>query len=51
MENLTRDELFTINGGLVPTGYYMDSDVIRANGKALSAFGSFMIGFFVGFFD
>jgi bacteriocin-like protein len=51
MENLTKSELMTISGGQVPTGYYMDNDVIKANGKILNAVGSFLVGFLVGFFD
>jgi hypothetical protein len=31
MKNLNYDELREINGGNVPTAYYMDSDVIQAN--------------------
>jgi hypothetical protein len=51
MENLCNDELMTLSGGQVPTAYYMDNDVIRANGKILNAVGSFLAGFLVGFFD
>jgi len=51
MKNLKEDELMTINGGQVPTAFYMDKDVIRANGKIFDAVGSFFVGFIVGFFD
>jgi bacteriocin-like protein len=51
MKNLSKDELMTINGGQVPTGYYMDRDVIRANARVFSIVGSFVAGFLVGFFD
>jgi bacteriocin-like protein len=51
MEYLSNEELFTINGGHVPTAYYMDSDVINANRKAMDAVVSYIAGFFVGFFD
>jgi hypothetical protein len=51
MENLSKDELMTLNGGLVPTAYYMDKDVINANGRIFDAIGSFLAGFLVGFFD
>jgi lactobin A/cerein 7B family class IIb bacteriocin len=51
MKNLDKVELMTINGGQVPTGYYMDNDVIGANKKILGVIGSFFAGFLVGFFD
>jgi len=51
MKNLSKDELVIINGGQVPTAYYMDNDVIKTNGKILGAIGSFFAGFIVGFFD
>jgi hypothetical protein len=51
MEILSKDELMTLNGGQVPAAYYMDKDVINANGKLFGAIGSFIAGFFVGFFD
>jgi bacteriocin-like protein len=51
MKNLSKDDLMSINGGHVPTAYYMDRDVIRANGKIIDALGSFFAGFLVGFFD
>jgi hypothetical protein len=51
MKDLSKDELMAINGGQVPSAYYMDNDVIRANGRVFSAVGSFLAGFFVGFFD
>jgi hypothetical protein len=51
MKSLNEEELIVISGGHVPTGYYMDNDVIRANGKLLGALGSFCAGFLVGFFD
>jgi hypothetical protein len=31
MKELNFEEQRTINGGNVPTGYYMDSDVMNAN--------------------
>lgn len=51
MIDLTKNELTLINGGNVPTAYYMDADVIKANGKLLDAVGSFVVGFLVGLFD
>jgi hypothetical protein len=51
MKNLNKDELMTLNGGHVPSGYYMDNDVIRANARVFNYVGSFLAGFFVGFFD
>ena len=35
MKNLNEEELRTINGGNVPTAYYMDDDVINANWKIM----------------
>lgn len=51
MKELSKDELFSINGGNVPIAFYMDDDVIKANGKVFDAVGSFIVGFFVGLFD
>ena len=51
MKNLSKVELMSINGGHVPAAYYMDNDVIRANGRIMDAIGSFIAGFIVGFFD
>jgi len=51
MTDLTKNELILIDGGNVPTAYYMDADVIKANGKIIDAVGSFIVGFFVGLFD
>jgi hypothetical protein len=51
MKDLINEEMMLINGGQVPTAYYMDSDVIKANGRILDAFGSFFAGFLVGLFD
>jgi hypothetical protein len=31
MKNLDEDEMKTFNGGNVPTAYYMDNDVMKAN--------------------
>ena len=35
MKNLNEKELKTINGGQVPTSYYMDDDVISTNWKIM----------------
>jgi len=51
MIELTKNELVLINGGNVPTAYYMDADVAKANAKLIDAFGSFIKGFLVGLFD
>lgn len=51
MTDLTKNELILVSGGNVPTSYYMDSDVIKANGQVIEAVGSFIVGFFVGLFD
>jgi len=51
MKELTKNELVSINGGSVPMGFYLDDDVIKANGKAYGAFFSFIGGFIVGLFD
>ena len=51
MKQLTKNELISINGGNVPTAFYMDKDVIKANGKVYEAFFSFIGGFIVGLFD
>ena len=39
MKNLNEKELRTINGGNVPTAYYMDDDVIAQNGQSFSVWG------------
>jgi hypothetical protein len=41
MNPLSEFELRTINGGDVPTAFYMDSDVIAQNGKNISAWSVF----------
>ncbi len=51
MNDLTKNQLILIDGGNVPTAYYMDSDVIKANAKAVDAFVSFVRGFLEGLFD
>jgi len=51
MKNLSNNELISINGGNVPIAFYMDDDVIKANGKIFDAVGSFIAGFIVGLFD
>lgn len=38
MKNLNYEEMKTINGGNVPAAYYMDDDVINANGHAMLEF-------------
>jgi hypothetical protein len=47
MEELNRNEQISINGGIVPTGFYMDNDVINANKNVFD----FFVGIFVGFFN
>ena len=47
MEELNRNEQISINGGNVPTGFYMDNDVIKANKNVFD----FFVGIFVGFFN
>jgi len=51
MNELTKNQLILIDGGNVPTGYYMDSDVIKANAKVADAVISFVKGFLIGLFD
>lgn len=51
VQEMNAMELLEINGGNVPSAYYMDDDVIDANGDAISAVGNFIYGFVVGFFD
>lgn len=51
MRELNKNELFSINGGTVPTSFYMDGDVMKANGRVFNAVGSFLAGFFIGLFD
>jgi hypothetical protein len=51
MKELTKKEQISINGGQVPAAFYMDDDVIKANGKVFDAVMSFVAGFVVGLFD
>lgn len=51
MKNLTLNELILVDGGNVPTSYYMDSDTIKANWKNVKDYFSFIAGVVVGFFD
>ena len=51
MNDLTKNQLIFIDGGNVPTAYYMDSDVIKANARAADAFFSFVRGVIEGFFN
>ncbi|HNW57408.1 MAG TPA: hypothetical protein PKM69_06520 [Bacteroidales bacterium] len=37
MKELSVNEAKSINGGEVPTSYYMDSDTIAQNGKIMGA--------------
>jgi bacteriocin-like protein len=39
MKNLSKEELQTINGGLVPTSFYMDDDTIAQNGESFLVWG------------
>jgi hypothetical protein len=39
MKNLNKEELLTINGGLVPTSFYMDDDTIAQNGQSFLVWG------------
>ena len=50
MRDLNYVELKTTNGGNVPSAYYLDSDVISANGKVFGEICSFTVGLFGGFF-
>jgi len=43
MKNLNEEELRTINGGNVPTAYYMDDDVINVNGQLMKQWGTIII--------
>lgn len=47
MKDLSFEELKSIDGGNVPTAYYMDKDVIKANKDVFD----FFVGVFVGFFS
>jgi hypothetical protein len=51
MNDLTKNQLILIDGGNVPTAYYMDSDVIKANARAADAVFSFLRGLVEGFYD
>ena len=51
MKNLTTNELILVDGGNVPTAYYMDSDTIKANWTNVKNYFSFVAGVIVGFFD
>jgi len=51
MKDLTQNELVSIDGGNVPTSYYMDSDTIKANWKNIKDCVSFWAGVVIGFFD
>lgn len=42
---LSQTEMRDINGGNVPTSYYLDSDTIQGNKNVFS----FFVGIFVGF--
>jgi bacteriocin-like protein len=42
MKNLNYEEMKAINGGNVPTAYYMDDDVINVNGQLFKEWGSFI---------
>jgi len=51
IQEMNAMELLEINGGNVPSSYYMDDDVIAANGDTISVVGYFIAGFFVGLFS
>ncbi len=51
MTDLTTNELILVNGGNVPTAYYLDSDTMNANWKNVKNYFSFVAGVIVGFFD
>lgn len=51
MTDLTSNELILVDGGNVPTAYYMDSDAIKANWGNVKNYFSFLAGVVVGFFD
>jgi len=38
MKELSKKELILIDGGNVPTSYYMDSDTIKANWRLIKEF-------------
>lgn len=46
MKTLNEVELKTINGGNVPTSYYMDGDTIHANGNCFKFAWGVIVGFF-----
>ena len=50
MESLCNEELMTVNGGNVPSAFYMDNDVIRANGRGyLVPLALFLLDLWLGF--
>jgi bacteriocin-like protein len=42
MKNLNAEELKTINGGNVPTSFYMDDATIAQNGQSFSVWGKIL---------
>ena len=46
MKELNCEELKSVNGGNVPTAYYMDKDVIKANKDVFDFFVGILVGFF-----
>lgn len=48
MKELEKNELMSLDGGLVPMAYYTNDATIAQNGKLVSAGGSFIYGFICG---
>jgi len=46
MKELNNEELKFINGGNVPSAYYLDNDVIKANKNVFDFFVGVLVGFF-----
>jgi hypothetical protein len=46
MKELNDAELKFINGGNVPSAYYLDKDVIKANKDVFDFFVGILVGFF-----
>ena len=42
MKNLNAEELKTINGGNVPTSFYMDDSTIAQNGESFAVWGKIL---------